>query len=240
MTLWKPLSILLAAVVLMLCVALAVAGIKQRAADAMIDKYIEGDLTRQGYVAGSYAKPVVTDAPAGSKPLVHMSGAAHYAPGVGQVLSIRVVPNEGAPETSPTQTAAAGAEYPHEATTARPQCNLGDLDVVVDCTMDVIPGATRPLGRLVVGGQILGFGQRRDLPPLPVRDVTLQVDPSAHRWTWRLDFLGGLSAGSNVGAEFGLAWKPSRSPWGGYALAEADLTGASAWRIHAGVKYTAK
>jgi len=232
----------------LLSVALVTETMRYRKAASEVEAYAAAALKAQGYKPGTYEEPRIPDAPLGTKPVVTVEGEVRYPPtsgATGKTGPTQTAPNRGdqAHEPSagrpPTPTDPGNATAP---TVATSQCSLADLDVTLHCRADVIGGPTKPWGRLTTSGTIKGWGAVRELPATPAGRVELQVTPTVVPPAWRLDFLGGASAGSRAGLEGGLAWT-GRSRWGGYGLAEwqpASGGDPAAWRVHGGIRLRVK
>jgi len=242
---WKWIALILLAVALALGASLVVAHFRLAASDKIVEQYVSGELTRQGYVPGRYKKPTIDDAPVGSKPVAHLDGTVHYPP------------KSGSPTLSPTITPAPEAAHHDETAAGTPQtlpCSLDDLDISVRCVADLLAETTKPWARLVTSGTISGWGQVRELPTAQAGTLTLEIAPTIVPPTWRLDLLAGLALGSRQGVEFGASWT-GRTRLGGYLLAEWQpaTTGSipyyegtlstgepATWRLHGGVRVRVK
>jgi len=220
-------------VALALAAMLVVARFRLSASDEIVERYVAGELTRQGYVPGRYTKPTIEDAPPGSKPVAHVDGTVHYPP------------KSGSPVLSPTTPPTPEAAHHDETADGAPQtlpCSLDDLDISVRCVADLMAEPTKPWARLVTSGTISGWGQVRELPAAQAGTLTLEVAPTVAPPTWRLDLLAGVAAGSVPGLEIGASWG-GRGRAGGYLIGEWQVpTGGdpATWRLHGGVSVKLK
>jgi hypothetical protein len=237
---WKFATVALLLLVLFGAGLLIKAGIKQRQADEIIDKYAVAELERQKYVPGTFETPDIPEAPAGTKPILHAAGSVRYAP-------VSAVP-QGVSAPSPAEPGVLRVP-PAGAVEAPPTpCNLDDLDVTLRCVVDGLATPTKPWVKMMTSGTISGWGQTRDLPPIEAGDIKMQMAPSVVPPRWHLDLLGGVAAGSRFGLEAGAAWS-GKSRLGPYALVEwQPATGGSSSesyvstgqpstvRVHAGIR----
>lgn len=214
----------------LLCLALGVGwgitAVRLHYSESLVDSYVASSLVRQGYVPGKYAKPDIPDAPAGSVPVLVAKGSTRYAPIVVPVHQPGILPviPPANPPVSPVS------------------CNLDDLNININCSIEAMGQPTKPFARITTWGEVSGFGQIRKLPPTPAGDVELVMAPSVVPPRWRLDFLGGLVIGwSRPGVEVGLAWT-GKSRLGGYVMAEYFVPQGQElpWRVHGGIRFRLK
>ena len=246
---WKFLCIVLLLALIFLVFFYVKASMDLASAQELVEKYVADKLKEQGYQEGTYEPPKITDAPIGSKPLLHVTGKVHYAPVPAIVTGVQPLqPSADAPASLvPVAGPVVQRENP---------CNLDELDVTIGCTVDAMSQPGRPFARMLASGEITGWGQTRILPEMPSGEIHLEVAPSAKPKTWGLDFLAGAAIGSRNGIELGLSGI-GKSRLGWYSLVEYQFpTGGTAydanreatystgspstWRLHGGLRIRVK